>query len=239
MNSICFPQTEPRNVRIYGALGTKFGRLFRLAVSSPAEAIRALCAQIPGFERELMSSKDRGVGYAVFVGKRNIGEDQLNWKGGVEDIRIAPMLMGAKKGGIFQIIVGVVLVIVGMVATAWGFGAIGVPLTNMGYAMIIGGVIQLLMPSPKGPGDLDKPENRPNYAFNGPINTQAQGNPVPVLYGELIVGSAVISAQINVKDQAYIPNTTDPHDAEWNENHGGNASSLWHYWFHQQFTDEA
>src|SRR5688572_16073218 len=187
----CFPTTQPRNVRVYGSLGAKFGRLFRLAVSSPAEAVRALCMQIPGFERELMTSKDRGVGYVVYIGKRNVTEEELTWQSGCEDIRIAPVLMGSKKQGLGQIIIGIVLVVVGAVLTYFGAGSIGIPIMKLGASMIIGGVIQLLMPAPK-PGDLDRPENQPNYAFNGPVNTQAQGNPVPVLYGELIVGSAVI-----------------------------------------------
>jgi predicted phage tail protein len=232
MTAICFPRTEPRNVRLYGALGAKFGRLFRLAVASPAEAVRALSAQLPGFEREMMSSKDRGVGYAVFIGKRNVGEDELNWLSGCDDIRIAPVVRGSKKGGLFQIVLGVVLVAAGYLLAPVSAG-LSLALTNMGWAMVIGGVIQLLMPAPKAPGDGDRPENRANYAFNGPINTEAQGNPVPLLYGEMIVGSAVISAQIDVNNQAYAPNPTgDPEDAGWEDTEeggqGGNASPPWH-----------
>jgi predicted phage tail protein len=239
MTSICFPRTEPRNVRVYGQLGARFGRCFRLAVESPAEAIRALCTQLPGFEAELMSSKDRGVGYAVFVGKRNIGEDELTWRGGCEDIRIAPMLMGAKNGGIFRIIIGVILVVVGYFLSAWGYGVIGAPLSKLGWAMIIGGVMQLLMPAPKGPGELDRPENRANYSFNGPVNTQAQGNPVPLLYGELIVGSAVISAQINVEDQAYVPTPADDWDDRPDGGEGGDGSYSWYELWMLEFRDEA
>jgi predicted phage tail protein len=237
--SICFPATQPRNVRIYGKLGAKFGRLFRLAVSSPAEAVRALCTQLPGFERELMESKDRGIGYVVYVGKRNVTEEELAWRSGCDDIRIAPVLTGAKKAGLGQIIIGVLLVAVGY-AFAGVTGGASLVLVKFGMSMIIGGVIQLLMPAPKGPGDLDKPENRANYGFNGPVNTQAQGNPVPVLYGELITGSAVISAQINVQDQAYVPVNPDddPDDDSWHGDRGGFASAPWHsYW--QDFTQEA
>jgi len=38
-----------RTIRLYGPLGTRFGREFRLAVDSPAEAVRALCVLLPGF----------------------------------------------------------------------------------------------------------------------------------------------------------------------------------------------
>lgn len=193
-----------RTVRLYGPLGTKFGRKFRLAVASPAEAVQALCAQLPGFERYLLEAKDKGFGFAVFNGKKNIREEELTFDAGEDDIRIAPMTFGAKKGGVFQIIVGVIMVVVGAVLTYFGFGAIGVPLMKMGVAMIIGGIVQLLMPAPKG-GTGEHVEDNPSYLFNGPINTTAQGHPVPLLYGRLLVGSAVISAGISVDDGSVAP----------------------------------
>lgn len=66
-----------RTVRFYGKLGSKFGRVHRLALdtNTPAEAMRALCAMHPGLQTELMRSKDKGIGYAVFRGKENIGKD--------------------------------------------------------------------------------------------------------------------------------------------------------------------
>ncbi|WP_254811130.1 hypothetical protein [Xanthomonas campestris] len=65
-------------VRLYGVLRAKFGKEFRLAVASPAEAIRALSLQLPGFQAFLMGAKDRGLTFAVFNGRRNLSEDQLH-----------------------------------------------------------------------------------------------------------------------------------------------------------------
>lgn len=104
--------TSLKTIRLYGKLGTKFGRLHRLAVNSAAEAVRALCALRPGFERELMTSRDRGIGYAVFLGKKNLKEEQLTEEAEEREIRIAPVLQGAGFGSIFKIILGVVLVVV-------------------------------------------------------------------------------------------------------------------------------
>ncbi|MDD9581227.1 tail assembly protein, partial [Enterobacter sp. FR 78] len=67
-----------RTVRLYGVLGTTFGREFQLSVASPKEAIRALCVIVPGFERFLNTSKQRGLTYAVFSGKRNLNDDELS-----------------------------------------------------------------------------------------------------------------------------------------------------------------
>jgi predicted phage tail protein len=189
-----------RTVRLYGKLGTRFGRRFELAVASPAEAIQALCVLLKGFRRELLESKDKGIAYAVFAGKRNLTKDELELPPGRGEIRIAPILVGSKRGGILQTIIGAVLVVVGAVVSYFG-GGLGAPLMKFGAVMMLGGVIQMLSPQPSGLSARDSPENGASYNFNGPVNTSAQGNPVPLLYGELEVGSAVISGGIFAEDQ--------------------------------------
>lgn len=189
-----------RTVRLYGKLGARFGRRFELAVASPAEAIQALCVLLKGFRRELLESKDKGVAYAVFAGKRNLSKDELELPPGRGEIRIAPILVGSKRGGILQTIIGAVLVVVGAVVSYFG-GGLGAPLMKFGAVMMLGGVIQMLSPQPSGLSARDSPENGASYNFNGPVNTSAQGNPVPLLYGELEVGSAVISGGIFAEDQ--------------------------------------
>lgn len=196
-----------RTVRLYGVLGARFGRSFQLAVSSPAEAVHALCVQIPGLERFLMESKDRGMAFAVFIGRRNLREDQLDDPPGNDDIRIAPILIGSKSGGVFQAILGVALIAVAAIATG-GVGAAFVApgvwgaTAMVGLSLTIGGVAQMLAPQAKGLGTSERPENQPSYSFNGPVNTQAQGNPVPVAYGRVWAGGAIISAGIYAEDQA-------------------------------------
>ena len=214
-----------QTIRLYGELGTRFGRVHHLAVSSAAEAVRALGARFPDFDQHLIDSIDRNVGYSVFYGKTNLEKSRLHEPCSNEDIRIAPMVMGSKSNGVFNIIVGAILVIVGAVFTAFGGGGIGIPMMNLGWGMIVGGVVQLLVPAPKGTSAKDKADNQPSYAFNGSVNTQAQGNPVPVLYGELIVGSAVINASIDAQDQAYIPTGGVPNG--WGGGGGGGAPP-WH-----------
>ena len=191
-----------REVRLYGRLGARFGRIHMLAVSSTAEAIRALCVLIPGFERALADSDAHGVRYACFLGKRNIGEDQLQHPVGADAIRIAPVVAGAKRAGLFQTVLGAVMIVVGAVLTYTGVGApIGAAMMKMGAVLALGGVIQMLSPQQRGLSAQDSPENGASYNFNGAVNTSAQGNPVPVLYGRMICGSAVISAGIFAEDQ--------------------------------------
>ena len=189
-----------KTIRLYGKLGAAFGREHRLAVSSPAEAVRAMCALYPGFKAFLMQSKDKGMTFAVFRGKENINETQLHDPAGNSDIRIAPVLVGSKRGGILQTIVGVVLVVVGAYTTIFSAGTSSA-LVSMGWAMIIGGVSQMLFGVTAKSSSSDSAENAPNYNFNGTVNTQAQGNPVPIGYGKMLVGSAVISGGIYAEDQ--------------------------------------
>ena len=74
---------------------------------------------------------------------------------------------------------------------------------GFGISMVLGGVVQLLSPQQTyDSAASERPENRPSYNFNGPVNTTAQGHPVPLCYGRMIVGSAVISAGIETRQQA-------------------------------------
>jgi len=199
-----------RTVRLYGRLGAQFGRVHRLAVNSTAEAVRALCVLVPGFEAAMASSAGLGVAYACFVGKRNLSEDQLSHPVGDADIRIAPMPAGGKRGGLFQTALGAALIVAAVYfAPAMGFaalgsqGAIAAPMMlSMGVSLALGGVVQMLSPQQRALSAADRPENGASYNFNGPVNTSAQGNPVPVLYGRMIIGSATISAGIFSEDTA-------------------------------------
>ncbi len=179
--------------------------MFRLAVASPAEAVHALCVQMQGFRRELAASHERGIRYAVFVGRRNIGANELEFPPGADDIRIAPVLAGAKRAGLFQTIFGAVLIAAATFYTGglagFGAGGFGGFVGAMGVSMALSGVVQMLSPQQAGLSVADSPDNGASYNFNGPVNTSAQGNPAPLLYGEMVVGSAVISAGIYAEDQ--------------------------------------
>lgn len=190
-----------RTVKLYGPMRSRFGREYDLNVSSPAEAIRALCVQVPGFKKYLADSKAAGLTFAIFIGKRNVGEDGLNDPAGQDEIRIAPIIEGSKRGGVLQTVLGVVLIVVGAYMNFVAPGS-GAGFMQMGFAMALGGVIQMLSPQPRGLGAKDDPDNQPSYSMNGAVNTQAQGNPVPLAYGRLIVGSALISGGIYSEDLA-------------------------------------
>ncbi|EGT4367387.1 tail assembly protein [Cronobacter sakazakii] len=196
---------ELKTVRLYGALGARFGREHRLVIASPAEACRALSVIIPGFEQYMQTAHLRGLRFAVFRGKKNIGQDELKHNSGEEDIRIAPVIAGSKRGGVLQTILGAVLVVGALALGPVGIGAIAgstaMSIGLMGGSMMIGGVVQMLSPQPGGLASRQAPDNAPSYAFGGPVNTTAMGNPVGLLYGEREIGGAIVSAGIYTNDQ--------------------------------------
>lgn len=190
-------------IRLYGALGARFGRVHKLAVQTSAEAVKALCINLDGLEQYLYDAKKNGMTFAVFRGKRNIGLQDYRELAGDSDIRIAPIMEGAKKAGVFQTILGAVMVVVGIAISYFSAGTLsvfGASLAAGGVGMMAGGIYQMLSPQPKGLQGRDDPDNKPSYAFGGSVNTLAMGNPVAVLYGEREIGGAIISAGIVAED---------------------------------------
>ena len=190
-------------IRLYGALGARFGRVHKLAVKTSAEAVKALCINLDGLESYLMNAKKNGMTFAVFRGKRNVGVRDFKELAGDSDIRIAPVMEGAKKAGMFQTILGAVMVVAGVVMTVISGGTaspLAAGLMTSGIGMMAGGIYQMLSPQPKGLQGRDDPDNKPSYAFGGSVNTLAMGNPVSLLYGEREIGGAIISAGIVAED---------------------------------------
>ena len=135
-------------IKLHGQL-RQFGKSYDLLVRTPAEAVKALCVQIPGFERFISNAKSRGLVFAVFRGKKNIGEGELNYQG-QGDIIISPVICGSKRAGSLQTIIGAVLIVAGAVLSAFGGGAVGVPMMKMGAVLAVGGVVQMLSPQAGG-----------------------------------------------------------------------------------------
>jgi predicted phage tail protein len=73
---------------------------------------------------------------------------------------------------------------------------------GLGLAMFASGILQMLSPTPEIPdySGREKPDSRPSYLFDGPVNTTEQGGPIPLIYGEVLVGSTIISTSLDVED---------------------------------------
>ena len=184
-----------KKIKLYGILAKRFGKEFRLDVENTREAMRALCVQIPGFEHFMLHAHEQGLEFAVFQDKQNIGESEIDMSTNAKVIKVVPRVMGA--GGAVQTIIGAVLVVVGIVVTGMTFGGaapLGAALIGAGIGMMVGGIAMMLMPKTETTQDENQDGNKANKGFGGAVTTVAQGNPVPVLYGQREIGGFIASA---------------------------------------------
>ena len=144
----------------------------------------------------LVASDDAGVGYKVIVDGEQVGEDEIV-RPLSRSMSITPVINGA--GALGKILAGIALVALALTGIGMVVGtAIATAMFTIGASLILGGIAQLLAPTPKNGTAADKNENA---YFNGAENVTTQGLPVPFGYGRLIVGSRVVSAGITVEDQ--------------------------------------
>lgn len=195
--------TALKEIHLHGRL-SEFGNTFRLAVNDPAEAVRALSVQLPGFRQAVAAGQWYVVRGSLENGTDLTEEDLRLTLGRTEEIHILPAVAGA--GGKFgQIILGAVLI-----GAAFWTGA-GVPMAEwgakskafgtIGFGLAANGVSGLLTQQINSNyAERESADQRPSFIFSKPVNTSTQGLPVPLIYGEVMVGSVVISAGMSAED---------------------------------------
>ena len=203
-----------RTVKVYGHLAEHCGQsVFEALVRVPADAIKFLLCNFP----ELRSLMRDGY-YKVAVGKFDLElsdkPEQLHFPLADSDVvKVIPVVFGAGGRGLGAILAGAALIglavasggaslgltgfqssaIIGVsspsfIATAGAAAVAG----NIGLALTLGGVAQMLTPVPSQP-DFGQADPSGGFAFSGLQNVSQEGVPVPVVYGEMIVGSVVLS----------------------------------------------
>ena len=143
--------------------------------------------------------------YRVSIGTYDLVVEELHHPAGQKEIKIVPVVAGA-GGATGRIIVGALLIAGAFFTGGATIGLLGLAapiavstvLAGVGITLVLGGVAQLLTPTPKVPQGSDGQDDpRKSYSFSGIQNTSRQGVPVPIVYGETLVGSVVISAGID------------------------------------------
>jgi predicted phage tail protein len=191
-----------RKIRVYGKLA-KFlkQRVFEADVASAAEAVRFLVVNFPQLRPHMAEQY-----YKVTVGTYALAADELHDPAGQQEIKIVPVLAGA-GGNAGRILLGVAIIGlsfgIGAIASAGvtlgglaGIGTVGTIGVGIGASLVLTGVAGLLTPVSTVPTD-QQPDPRKSYSFSGVQNTSRQGIPVPVVYGETVVGSVVVSAGLD------------------------------------------
>lgn len=186
-----------RKIKLYGALAKFVGhKVLEADVATAAEAVRFLLVNWPELERHMADQY-----YRVHTAGEDLTLDDIHNPMG-QEIKIVPVVAGA--GAIGRILLGVALVALSFVSFGAGaFAGVGIAgatgstaLFGVGASLIIGGVAQLLSPVPSIASDENDP--RKSFSFSGIQNTSRPGLPVPVVYGEMLVGSVVVSAGIDI-----------------------------------------
>lgn len=202
------------NVRFYGSL-RQFGSEFNLDCKTPAEVVHALTSQIP----KLRQFIQQGL-FTVRVGREYLDNRYLeqglnqNLKENAT-VHFTPVLKGSKRAGLFQTIVGAVMVVAGAL-TSWAGGA---ALVAAGIGLMAGGAAQMLtkMPTMRGvtatgavkpENTKSKEEKRQSTSFSNLSNMVAQGKSMPLAYGLIRTGTLVISQGVETMDVERNPTTS-------------------------------
>jgi predicted phage tail protein len=218
-----------QTVRLLGDLGQSYGGEHKYTnLRTPAEAIKLLCINHPELQRELITAHEHGIGYRVIQADTDLDYPDLGLPIGQHDLIVAPVIAGS-GGGVGRILIGAALVAgafftggatIGLLGLAAPI-AVSTALGAIGASLILGGVSQLLSPQPTignlgsnrlGSGDslsTDGPQSvtrgtdgRQSYAYTGAANTVGVGATIPVAYGEVLIGSQLLSANVDVTDES-------------------------------------
>jgi len=185
-----------RKVHLLGPLA-KFGELWEIQASSVADIFKLIECQEPEFRAFLIEAARLGMDIGVVGPTFEVEEpyELLLNNLGSEEVYISLIPAGSGKGW-GKILAGVVLIIVGV---ALGFepktikGGFGLLAASTGVSLALQGVTQLLAKTP----DSDK-EEKDLGIFDGPEPTLKQGQPVPLLYGRMLVGGAPIHVNLTL-----------------------------------------
>lgn len=190
-------------VKFYGYL-RKFGNDFKLVdVANSSEALNALYCQINGLRKAIQTHRF----FKVKLGKRyftmpTIRDDVMQEVADGDILHVIPVIGGS--GGAVQFVVGATLAVVGY---AFGWTGIGAVVGTMGVALMVGGVAQMLTktPTPDNP-NRNEVQKKQSTSFSNLQNLVAQGRPVPLAYGRILVGSLVIGKGLETLNvQSYKP----------------------------------
>ena len=185
-----------KKIKVYGTLRKFLGQAeFEVDLNTPREAISFLVCNFKGIEKHMADQF-----YTIQVGARVITEDLLNFRS-QDDIKIIPVV----HGNFLPILLGA--------GALFGSTAIGTKLLGskllatiatsalqaIGTSMLIDGVTSMLTPqintssAVSGQNSLDPSALASNYSFTGLTNISNAGVPVNLVYGEILVGSIVVS----------------------------------------------
>jgi len=196
-----------RKLKLYGELAEFVGhKEFEIKVDSLAKAVSFLVNNFPQVEKYMNPQY-----YQVKVGNYAVDKEEIHHPIGQEDIHIVPVISGAGRGGLGKVLLGAALIagaffLPGSMAVT-GFnltsgltgGFLGKTMVYLGVGLALQGVSEMLFPLPKPKEFKSEQDPQLSFSFSGTQNTSRAGTPVPIVYGEIITGSVVISGAIDTQ----------------------------------------
>ena len=201
-----------RKLKLYGELAEFVGhKEFEIQVDSLGKAVSFLVNNFPQVEKYMNPQY-----YQVKVGNYSIDQEEIHHPIGQEDIHIVPLISGAGRGA-GKILLGAALIAGAFMFspltlgsfTAKGIAAGATPFAKIGFmakaavglggALVLSGVSDMLFPVPKPQEFKSEQDPQLSFSFSGTQNTSRAGTPVPIVYGEIVTGSVVISGAIDTQ----------------------------------------
>ena len=197
-----------RKLKLYGELAEFVGhKEFEIKVHNVSQAVSFLIHNFPEIE-SYMNPKY----YQVKIGNYDIDESELAYPIGQEDIHFIPVISGAGRG-FGKILLGAALIgaaffmpvaaggqslMAGIKAGSLAkVGMLTKGMVYVGASLVLQGVSDLLFPLQEPQKFSSEEDPQLSFNFSGVQNTSRAGTPVPIVYGEIITGSVVISAAID------------------------------------------
>ena len=227
-----------QRVLLLDELGEKFGAVHEYYnLRTPVDAIKLLCINHPEFQKELIKSGEKGIGYKVVQAGAEFELEDMLLPFGSNDLIITPVIAGSGRGFgkvlLGAALIGLAIALPGSNAVWGAAGGLGFGATNaagaaifsgyalagnIGIALALGGVAEMLSPQPEGPlniigsssqsGDMGPVssvrgmDDSQSYAYRGPVNTVGAGAIIPLVFGQCIVGGHTITASVEVTDES-------------------------------------
>ena len=183
-------------VILHGILAEKYGKEFDFNVDSIKQTFKALNSNFKDFGDFIRDYEFTIIADGIEINLNDVTASSYKFK----TLDIIPATEGeGGKGGVVKDVIGGIEIVAGaiLVATDVG-GSIGVGLIITGASTLANGILTGLM---KPPSYDKSPDADTSNIFDGPRNTSKEGMAVPIIYGEMMTGSIVVSGYVAEKGQ--------------------------------------
>lgn len=187
-----------KTFHLHGLAADLYGPSFTLDVKSPAEAVKALSVQLPGFQKMIEDHSWHVIRGPLEKQQADDEESVCMYLGTETEFHLVPAMSGAGNGGGLMMIVGVAL----MVAASFATGGLAAALWGAGIGTTLGGVISSMTKIPTGLSSSESVDSRASFLFEGAKNQSSQGACIPRGYGREFVGSIMVSLSLDAEETA-------------------------------------